>query len=104
MYDFLIFLLLLLLSAFNSKKFLFTRRDRTTDSPINNDLRTLSTSKIILFKLFYSSHLGSAPTASDYIPYGDANGDEYYDEYGSEWQEEGWYQDEYGEWHQARDL
>ena len=53
LYDFLIFLLLLLLSAFNSKKFLFTRRDRTTDSPINNDLRTLSTSKIILFQTHF---------------------------------------------------
>ena len=59
-------------------------------------------SNLWLNRFTYVSFIGSAPTASDYIPYGDANGDEYYDEYGSEWQEEGWYQDEYGEWYQVR--
>lgn len=45
--------------------------------------------------------IGHSGTGSDYIPYGDVNGEAgYYDEYGAEWQEEGWYQDEYGEWYQ----
>ena len=57
----------------------------------------------VIYECFFAGH--SAPSASDYIPYGDANGEEgYYDEYGAEWQEEGWYQDEYGEWYQVCNI